>query len=179
MKEVASLIVKATFMIHIILVMVISSSFAFEKPLKTEGAKIDEVTGIFTLILYGSRHSNDIETIAILDKEGDGYTFEPYAPEFNYKVKRGVPAREALVEAEMFVSWHNSFRRSVLSKIIDDRGDTIGFELRPLYLPTSFGVSDVLDVYYRIKNSKVIVTIKLIPSVEKMLSDGDRTKDSD
>ena len=44
----------------------VPNSFALEKPLKAEDAKIEEVIGIFTLILYGARHSNDIETIAIL-----------------------------------------------------------------------------------------------------------------
>jgi len=162
-----------------LLVILISNSFALEKPLKTEDAKIDEVTGIFTLILYGGRYLDDIETIAILDKEGDQYTFEPYAPEFDYRIKRGVPAKEAFVEAKIFVSSHSSFRRAQLGKIIDDKGDIIGFEVRPLYFPTTYGLSDVLDVDYWLKDSKVIVKVKIKPSVEMMLRDGDRSKDKD
>jgi hypothetical protein len=170
-----------TIMLLIFAFMVISinESFAFEKYLKTEDAKVQEVTGGFTLILYGGRYLDDIETIAILDREGDKYIFEPYAPEYNYKIKKGVPAREALAEAEKFVSWHSSFRRAQLGKIIDDQGDIIGFEMRPLYFPLTFGVSDVRDVDYWLKDSKVIVKIKLIPSVEMMFRDGDKSKDSD
>ncbi|MDH5768649.1 MAG: hypothetical protein OEZ31_06800 [Nitrospirota bacterium] len=77
------------------------------------------------------------------------------------------------------MSWHSSFHRSQLGKIIDDKGNIIGFEVRPLYFPLTFGVSDVLDVDYWMRDSKVIVKIKLIPSVEKMLRDGDTSKDSD
>jgi hypothetical protein len=84
--------------------------------LRTEGAKDADIRGSFALILYGSRHLNDIETIAILDMEGDRYGFEPYAPEFDYKIKRGIPAKEALEEAERFVSWHSSFYRTQLSR---------------------------------------------------------------
>jgi len=147
--------------------------------LKTEDAKDEDIKGSFTLILYGSRHLSDIETIAILDIEGDSYSFEPYAPEFDYKIKRGVSAKEALEEAERFVSWHSSFYRTQLSRTLDDKGNVIGYELRPLYQPLAFGVSDVLDVDYRIKDNRVIVRIKLKPQIERMLFDGDGVKDRD
>lgn len=146
-----------------------SSYFTLEKPLKTEEAKATDITGVFTLILYGGRYSDDIETIAILDYEGDQFTFEPYVPEFDYRVRNGIPAKEALDEAEKFVSFHNSFHRSILSRIVDNKGNTIGFEMRPLYLPYTFGVSDVLEVDYWLKEgNKVKVTIRLTPSVERM-----------
>jgi hypothetical protein len=145
--------------------------------LRTEGAKDADIRGSFALILYGSRHLNDIETIAILDMEGDRYGFEPYAPEFDYKIKRGIPAKEALEEAERFVSWHSSFYRTQLSRILDGKGNVIGYEIRPLYQPLAFGASDVLDVDYRIKDNKVIVRIRLKPQIERMLFDGDKSKE--
>lgn len=145
--------------------------------LKTEGAKDADIKGTFSLILYGSRHLNDIETIAILDIEGDGYSFEPYTPEFDYKIKMGIPAKEALEEAERFVSWHSLFYRTQLSRILDYKGNIIGYELRPLYQPLAFGVSDVLDVDYRIKDNKVIVRIKLKQQIERMLFNGDKSKE--
>lgn len=153
-------------------------TYAGSKSLKTEDAKATEMTGAFTLILYGARHGNDVETVAILDKEGDRYTFEPYAPEFDYRIKKGLSAKEALEEAERFVSFHSSFWYSRLSKIIDNEGNTIGYEVRPFYYPTTFGVTDVLDVNYRIKDSKVIAYIKLKPEIERMLFGGDG-KDKD
>jgi len=155
-----------------LLFFAIDDSFAVAKYLKTEEAKADEIAGVFTLILYGRRDSNDIETIVFLDKEGDEYEFEPYAPEFDYRIKRGVSAKEALDEAKRFVSFHNSYWYAQLSRIIDHRGKTIGYELRPRYYPFVFGVSDVLDVNYVIKDSKVVVRIRLRPEFERIPFDG-------
>ncbi len=160
--------------------VIISDCSAFEKPYRTEKADSSEIKGTFTLILYGGRYSDDLETIAILDLEGDYYHFEPYAPDFDYRIKKGIPAKEALAEAKKFVSFHNSFWHSQLSKILDNNGNVIGYELRPLYLPVTYGVSDILDVnYFPKENGKVKVTIKLIPSVEKTKFQGDDSGSGD
>jgi hypothetical protein len=146
----------------------LSSSFTLNSSLKTEEASPAEVTGRYTLILYGSRFADDIETIAILDAEGDQYTFEPYAPDFDYKIQHGISAKKALSSAEEFVGFHHAFRRSQLSKIIDNTGKVIGYELRPLYQIWTYGVSDVMDVHYWLeKPDKIKVTIRLVPSVER------------
>lgn len=160
-------------------IILINDSFATGRPLKTEDINITEVKGTFTLIFFGGRYSNDFETIAFLDLEGDGYTFEPYAPGFDYRVKKGVPAKEAFKEAEQFVSQHPDFSRSLLSRILDKEGKIIGYELRPLYYPLRFGISDILDIDYWINNGKVKIIIRLIPSVERQLFGGDGSKDSD
>ncbi|MEW6214475.1 MAG: hypothetical protein AB1478_04615 [Nitrospirota bacterium] len=171
MKKIVSICIFALIVISVIKT---NDSFSIERPLKTEEAKAVDVKGIFTLILYGGRHIDDIETIAILDCEGDEYTFEPYAPEFDYKIKRGISAREVLNEAEKFVSFHNSFHYSQLSRIIDKKGNAIGYEMRPLYMPFVFGVSDVIEVDYWLKEGgRVKVNIKLIQSVERLRYPGD------
>jgi hypothetical protein len=142
--------------------------FAFEKALRTEEASPDEIKGSFTLILYGGNFLDDLETIAMLDAEGDQYVLDPFAPDFDYRMKKGVPAAEAFKEAEKFVNFHPSFWRSQLSRIVDKEGKVIGYEVRPLYRPVAFGVSDVLDVNYWLKEKgRVKVTIRLIPSIEK------------
>lgn len=133
---------------------------------KTVPSSIPSISGVFTLILYG----NDLETVAILGKEGERYTFEPFAPEFKYTVKKGVQAKEAIAEAETFISRHSSFHQSRISGIVDERGNTLGYEFRPLYLPISIGTEDVLDVNYKMEANKVIVYINLKPSIEKKLS---------
>jgi hypothetical protein len=153
----------------ILILFVFSSSFAIAINLKTIEASNEEVKGVFTLILYGGRDMNDIERLAILDLEGDKYTFEPYAPEFDYRVTKGLNEKEALDKANKFVSSHHAFYRSQLSRIIDDKGNTIGYELRPLYMPFIYGVTDVLDVYYSLKGEKVRAYIRIIPSVERAL----------
>ncbi len=147
------------------------------KSLTAVEATAIDVPGTFTLILYGGRHFRDVETLALLDLEGDPYTLEPYAPEFDYRVIRGLSAKDALDRAEHFLSSQYAFRRSLLSRILDNSGKTIGYEVRPLYDPLTFGFTDVLDVDYRLKDGKVKVTVRLIPSVERMLRDGDGLKD--
>ena len=141
---------------------------AFERALRTEEAKPDEIKGTFTLILYGGNYLDDLETIAILDSEGDRYVLDPFAPDFDYQMKKAVPADEAFREAERFVNFHPSFWRSQLSRIVDKEGKVIGYEVRPLYRPVAFGVSDVLDVNYWLKEKgRVKVTIRLLPSIDK------------
>lgn len=146
-----------------------SQSYAFEKSLKIQKASPSEIKGTFTLILYGGRSADDLETIAILDLEGDGYSFEPNAPDFDFTVEKEVSAEKALSAAEKFVSFHTSFWQTQLSKIIDGRGNVIGFELRPLYSPFIYGVSNVMEVnYFPEEGGRVKVTIKLIPSAERL-----------
>jgi hypothetical protein len=169
--------ISAALAIFVISLIYAAPALCADSGIKTGAAKPEEAQGSYTLILYGSRHSSDIETVAILDKEGDEYTFEPYAPEFDYRIKKGVPAKEALEHAQGFINWHSAFHYSQLSKIIDPKKNVIGYELRPLYRPLEFGVSDVLDIRYRLKNNKVIVYIKLIPSVERRLFDFDTQKE--
>jgi hypothetical protein len=143
--------------------------FAFETPLKTIEASPSEITGTFTLILYGGNYADDLETIAILDLEGDRYRFEPFAPDFDYRLRPGMPAKEAFATAEKFVSFHSAFWRTQLSKILDRSGNVIGFELRPLYRPLVYGFSDILEVnYWPKEDGKIKVMIRLIPEVERL-----------
>ena len=146
-----------------------SDACAGAKPLKTETADAVEIKGTFTVIFYGGAYADDLETVAILDNEGDQYTFEPFAPDFDYVIKKGLSAGEALKATEKFVTFHPSFWRTQLIKIIDPEGNIIGFELKPLYVPFIYGTSDVLDIYYWLKKGgKIKVTIRLNPSLEKL-----------
>ena len=84
-------------------------------------------------------------------------------------MKKGLSEKTALKEAYEFISYHNSFLRPQVSKIVDSKGNTIGYEVRPLYIPFVFGRSDVLDVDYLLKGNKVEVRIKIIPAIERAL----------
>lgn len=168
------IIITCTMVLAFLLFINVSSSSALKKPLKTVAAMPADASGTFTLILYGANYLDDLETIAILDYEGDEYHFEPYAPAFNFKVKKGVQAQEALEETEEFVSFHSSFWKSQLSEIINEEGITIGYEVRPLYRPFIYGISDILEVYYWLKeNGKVKTIIRLNNSVESASLSGD------
>jgi hypothetical protein len=140
--------------------------------LNTQGAQDSQVSGTYTVIFYGCNFLDDLETIAFLDKEGDQYTFEPFAPAFRYSVQKGVDAKDAIAEAGRFVSCNTSFSRAQLSRVIGPDGDTLGYALKPLYHSFSYGVEDVLYTDYRIRGDKVVVTIRLAPSVENMLEGG-------
>jgi hypothetical protein len=160
--------------------VLVNDSDALEKPLRTEWVNASDVTGTFTLILYGGNYFNDVHTIAFLDSEGDQYTFEPYAPEFEYRLVKGLSAKEALDKAQNFVSTiDNCFLRSQLSRVFDQNGKTIGYEVRPFYNPICYGLTDVLDVSYWNKNGKIVIRIRLYPAVEKQLLGGDGSSGRD
>lgn len=163
----------------LITVLIAAGSCAFGPPLTTQRAGFSEVTGKYTLILYGCNFFDDLETIAILGKEGGKFVIEPYAPSFNYRIKKGLHAKEALEEAESFVRCHSSYKTSQLSGIIDNEGHTLGYELRPLYFPFTFGTDDVLDTFYWIRGDKVNVNIRLKPSIERLLNGGGASRDRD
>jgi hypothetical protein len=120
-----------------------------------------KLTGTFTVIFYGGTYSNDPVTVAILDVEGDDYTIEPYTSEYNYQIKKDVPAEQALKESELFVSRHSDFYKSQIKRITDEKGRIIGYEVRPLYHTWRFGRRDILNVRYWIKDRTVFVTVDM------------------
>jgi hypothetical protein len=136
--------------------------------------------GTYTLLLYGCRYPDDIENMAILVDEAGPYPVELYAPDFMYKVKRGIPAAQALAEAEAFITcgfhktWQSRFR-----KISDATGGTIGYELKPLYVPWEIGIPEVLLSSYSLKNGKVTVYIELDPLLKRRNEGGSGNNSSD
>lgn len=139
--------------------------------LDTKETRDTELAGTYTVIFYGCNYLGDLETIVFLDREGDQYEFEPYAPDFKFRVKKGVPAGEALSEAKKFLSCNQSYRNAQLSRIVTPGGDTVGYEVRPLHYPFIYGL-DVLERDYRIKDNKVVITIRLTPSADMLRRDG-------
>lgn len=137
--------------------------------LKTEEASSSAPSGTYTLFLHGGRYAADLQNVAILDKEGDPYTFEIYAPKFDYKISRGVPARQAAEEAEKFVRLHYAVRNSQWEKILGPEGSVIGYEVRPLYQPLETGYPDILDITYVIRQNKVTVRISFKPDIERSI----------
>lgn len=146
--------------------------------LKTEPAmrsEISELPGTYTMILYGARHSQDVESVTILDKEGDEYTIVPNSREFEYKKKENVDGAYALEHGEGFINWHPSYSYTSIRKIILN-GKVVGYEMRPIYTPWRFGESDVMWISYSVSGQTISVTIQLKPSVERVL-EGDGAHD--
>ncbi|RJQ46184.1 MAG: hypothetical protein C4538_07165 [Nitrospiraceae bacterium] len=135
--------------------------------LKTEKAKPAEITGTYTLLLHGGRYSDDVENVAVIDKEGDAYYFEIFAPPYDYTAQNGVPASEALEKAKKHVRSYHAFLGPWLGRILDREGNVIGYEIRPLYHPLEFGLSDILYIDYGLKDNRVIVKIRMRYEVQE------------
>jgi hypothetical protein len=160
------------------LIILTSGCSTFTSNLKREFLKDEEIMpGNYTLILHGAKHGEDLETIAMLDFEGDEFTFELHASEYKYETKKHMGDGEALEEAESFISWYPSFSRAQVSRITDEQGRILGYEVRPFYLRIStYGFSDVLNVYYELEDKKVTILIRLKRDVEKAIEGDGRDR---
>jgi hypothetical protein len=175
MKKLKNIFTAAT---YLVVILTLQACMAGTQ-LITRQADPSEIKGTYTVILYGCRYPDDIENMAILVEEGSGYPFEVYAIDSMYKVKNGLSAPQALAEAETFItcSFHTLYQQQ-LRKIPDSGGKTIGYELKPLYLPWDIGISEVLLSSYSLKNGKVFVYIRLDPLLEKLRDSGGNSFDS-
>ncbi len=139
------------------------------KRLDVRGAVPSDLQGTYTLILYGCRHPNDLENLAVLYPKGGPITFEMHALKTSYQVKEGLPADEALKQAEKFLTCNIDYWKTQLSKIVDEEGVIAGYESRPLYAPYKYGMTDVLYINYWLKDGKVTAYIKLDPDIENAI----------
>jgi hypothetical protein len=138
--------------------------------LKTGPASPSDLSGTYTLLLYGCHYGDDIKDLAVLVDGKSRYPVEIYDLPTSYTTKKDVPGAQALKEADAFV---RCSRRNVtgtqLRRIYDDAGGTVGFEVRPLYFPLEFGQQDVLQVNYTLGDGRVRAYIRLDPDVQRSL----------
>lgn len=114
-----------------------------------------------TLYLYSEF---DYGGVAIIDVEGDDYTFEIFSSPYNYSVMNNLTADQALGEASKFLSsWKRQMRM-----ILDDNGSIIGYEIRPLFRAVDYGGSDIFDTVYKPEGNNIIVIVDLKSEVRKM-----------
>jgi len=114
-------------------------------------------TGMYRVYLYGALYTNDLETAAILDIEGDEYTIEPYASPTSYTLKENQAGYEAFTEAEKFVMSHRSAKSYGSREILAPDGTVVGYELRPLYRLPELGINDPVNVSYSLMPDKKIM----------------------
>ncbi len=145
----------------------------------TRSADPGELNGTYTLMLYGCHYPDQINNVAIFVAENSKYPVEIYDLDTSYKLKKEVPSRQAFADADSFVRC-STYRvwQTQLLRIPDGSGGTIGFELRPLYVPYEFGMPDVLRTTYALRNGVVRVYIKIDPDVEKALEASGGERDS-
>lgn len=147
--------------------------------LPTSPATVSEVTGTYDLLLYGCRYPNDVKNLAILVSEGARYPVEVYDLPTSYHIEKGLAAAAALGKAESFLRGCGTRRvtGTRTSRIPDGSGGTIGYEVRTLYFPLEFGISDVLMVNYALTDGMVRAYVKVDPDVERAIESigsGDR-----
>ena len=145
------------------------------KQLATTSADPAELTGSYTLLLYGCHYPDSIKNVALLRDEKSAYPLEIYDLPTSYQVKKGVPGPQALADADAFVRCSvRLLSGTQLRRILDETGGTLGYEVRPLYSPLEFGRLDVLRVSYSLREGTVSTYIRLDPDVERALeSPGD------
>jgi hypothetical protein len=138
--------------------------------LRTATADPKDIKGTYDLFTYGCRYPTDLEHAAFLIAPDKAGMVELYVPATSYKVKRGIPADQALAEADKHV---RCGVRTVVAirvhRIPDGSGGTLGFEVLPRYSATEVGGMDPLNVSYALKDGKITVYIRLLPDVEKKL----------
>jgi len=146
-----------------VILMLVLYSCAPGMKLVPKSADPAELTGTYTLILYGCRYADDLENIALIVDEKSGYSVDIYALEAMYKVKKELSGSQALSEAEAFVRcsmppvW-----KSVVRRISDDLGKTIAYEIKPLY--RDLVPQEALVSSYSLKDMKVTAYFTLDPS---------------
>jgi len=168
---------KTGYLMTFLIAVLICASCAPGIRLNTSEVQKFEIRSTYRVIFFGCNYLNDLETLAFLDKEDDRYVFDPYAPDFRYRREKGVAADNALEKVDKFLNCNASFSHSRIRMIKAPDGNIIGYELKPLYQPLPYGVDDVLETDYWLKGDKVIITIRLIPSVEKMLQGDGRDRE--
>ncbi|HXX81891.1 MAG TPA: hypothetical protein VEI46_10105 [Thermodesulfovibrionales bacterium] len=145
------------------LLLIISSGCATGQALSA--VKVQGIEGAnerYTLILYREEEYFGLKTIAFLVPEGNGYSLQPYAPEYNYTTIHNISGQEGLQLAVALFHKNRDYVNYEIRRISDPGGGTVGFEIRPLYDATVEGRSDVMRVEYGLsKGGAVNVYIHL------------------
>ena len=153
-----------------LIVLFIIQGCSYGTQLRTESADPKGIEGTYDLFTYGCRYPDDIEHAAFLIAPDKAGMVELYVPATSYKVKKGIPADQALAEANTHVRCGVRTVEAIrVLRIPDGSGGTLGFEILPRYPATDVGGMDPLNVSYALKDGKITVYIRLFPDVEKKL----------
>jgi hypothetical protein len=122
-----------------------------------------DLPGLYTLVLIGDGTGNDARRMAILDPEGDAYSFRPVTPEYWVKRLSGLTAPAALAAAEKFLAGHCAYNGYWLKGLLLSNGVAVGHEMIPDYPSAKCESGDVVIVGYRVGDDSVIkVYVSLI-----------------
>lgn len=132
-----------------------------------------EIPGLFTMLLTGASHNNDSERVAILDLEGDAYTFQPVMPAYQIKKMAGLTALAALPQAEKYLALHCAYNGYRLKSLALPDGKIVGYELIPDLPAALCEYGNAVITGYRVGGDGVInVYISLaMPKGNELFSD--------
>ena len=162
--------IKTIFISAISIAVVLTLEACASMQLTPRSADPSEIKGTYTLILYGCTFPADIENMAILVDDKSEYPVNIYDLDGMYKTTKGLTGSQALSEANKFINCSKyTVWQTVLRRIADNNGKTIGYELKPLYRSWEFGVPEVLLSSYSLKKGKVSAYIRLDESVWQLI----------
>ncbi len=144
----------------ILFVFIVTRLFTKGKYLKTEKMETTDISGVFAVTFYGGA---DPKRVVLFDIEDDGYLFQVEDSEHNFRTVQGISGEEAVREAMDFIKSDRFSMRKIL-----ENTRVIGYELRPLYLSTRYGSSDIFDIRYRLFEEIVHVTVDIKSSIRKI-----------
>jgi hypothetical protein len=126
--------------------------------------------GPFAAILYSTSEHEFLETAVFLDLEGDAYELQPFGASFNYSLVNGLAGAEADRQAREFITARVMSNKIELRAIIGPEGTPVGYELRALQLPVTYGESDVLDIsYIPRQDGRITIYVRLKDRIERLL----------
>lgn len=136
--------------------------------LKTIDGGTPDPSGTYTVIRYGQNYADDVAALIVIFPEKGKYAFEVNKPDFEYRVAKGLTAKQAMEMAQDFVSRHREFLRSQTSSVLGPGGNVIAFEVKALYKPTFLGMEDVIYTDYVLQgNDRVQINIRLDDAVRR------------
>ena len=153
-------------LLGIFLVTILCGACAITRnTLKTEDGGLTETSGTYTIVRYGMSNPEEYTNFAIIFPEQGKYSFDIYKPDFEYRVEKGLTAKQAMESALEFVSRSPEFSRAQASKIIGPDGNVIGYEVKALYKKILFGMEDVAYLTYVLKENNVVIVYVRVDDV--------------
>lgn len=155
---------KNKLLISVVLLMLCSCATMKGKALRTMPVEERaDIMGLYTTIFYGRHYAEEADAVVIMDLEGDEYTFVPKGRIMDFETLKSITAAEAFYESEPFFDLHAAYSgKSAVRRILNPEGRTIGYEIRPFYLPSYYGKEDVVIPEYRMsKEGRIYFRVKL------------------
>jgi len=112
-----------------------------------------ELSGMYSMIIYGDRRHRGPEALIVLDLEGDDHRLVPNELDI-YERERARSGDEALAFALEYLGYFKYPKHINIRKVLDQDGNLIGFDIRPLaerkgdltkadYLPKKDGLVEI------------------------------------